>query len=190
MRRMRVLAVVAGILATSVAIGIAATASSSQPGRLTAVSLRTMSQVPLIKALVQRLQFAQSPTGGSSTTATVQTDKLAYLPGSPVVATGSGWLSGGVVTLTYTELSSTDTDPKAQLSGPATAYAYPGSDGTFTSAGNPNGAFSTDTVHNSTVTMNVTATGLDATGNTVGLLENALYGGVPPETVSAERMPE
>ena len=104
MRRMRVLAVVAGILATSVAIGIAATASSSQPGRLTSFSLRTVSQVPLLKALVQRLQFAQAPSGGSRRRQRYRPTKR--IP-SGFTDCGDRQRVGdrrGVITLTYTEL--------------------------------------------------------------------------------------
>src|SRR5690349_18466856 len=123
MRRVSVPIVVAALIAAAVAITAAMPSPLIEARRLTTSSLRSVSQVPLIKMITQRLPLAQSSGGTNvtSTNATVQTDKLAYLPGSAVTASGDGWGAGAVITLVYTELSSTD--PKATLTPPVTVFA-------------------------------------------------------------------
>src|SRR4051812_8758231 len=99
--------------------------------------------------------------GGASSTsaATVATDKSAYLPGSHVVASGSGWAPSVGVQLTFTELSTTA--PQGALHVPVSITVLTDGAGNFASNADPNADFVTDVTHDATVTMQVTAAGQD-----------------------------
>src|SRR5262249_52958383 len=145
-RRMLVKACVTSA-ALAVCLGVitstdVSTASGGRPKALSSVSplksfglgLKAPGPIPLIDRLVRSTRVARGQ-GAAAAAAAVQTDKRAYLPGSDVVATGSGWSSNVVVTLTYTEIASTD--PKDKLNGPVTVFASTDASGSFSSAGDP-----------------------------------------------------
>ncbi|HEX7795785.1 MAG TPA: hypothetical protein VF456_15590, partial [Vicinamibacterales bacterium] len=81
--------------------------------------------------------------------ASVQTDKPDYLPDSQVNVTGSGWLPGDLVELTFTEIATNP--PGGYIDGPFTFYTQVQPDGTIA-----NGDFYTDE-HDGGVTFLLTA---------------------------------
>src|SRR5262249_26314278 len=110
-------------------------------------------KLPILRRLGSATR-AESTLDDAVGAATVETDKTDYLPDTQVKVTGSGWLPGDLVELTFTETATMP--PGGYTDGPFIFYAPVQPDGTIA-----NEEFSTDE-HDGGVTFLLTAKGINS----------------------------